>query len=174
MSGFDREKHLRPLLIGGVALLLLSAFLLYSNHQQTLQRLERQATAARSELANFQTSLAEYRSLESKLGQVGMESPAGGALNLIAAVENATQQIGARSQLLYVRPQPDKVRDDLIEEGVEIKLERLQLNQLVELLYQLESVQKGLKVSQLRVRTRFDNEAQLDVIMVLSRFREKR
>ena len=174
MSGFDREKHLRPLLIGGLALLLLCGFWLYSSYQDALHRLERKADASRSELTQLQESIKEYRALQTKLQQVSRGNSSGENLNLITAVENATQQIGARSQLLYVRPQPDKVREDLIEEGVEIKLEKLLLNQLVELLYQLEETQKQLKVSQLRVRTRFDDAGQLDAVMVLSRFREKR
>lgn len=172
MSGFDREKHLRPLLIAALALLLLCGFWLYNSHQQALHKLERKASAAREELAQLQQSIREYRELESKLQQLSPQSAA--ATNLITTVESATQQVGARSQLLYVRPQPDKVRADLIEEGVEIKLEKLFLSQLVELLYQLESVQQQLQVSQLRIRTRFDNPEQLDTVMVLSRFREKR
>ena len=97
-----------------------------------------------------------------------------GAQNLIATVENASQQVGTRNQLLYVRPQPDKAREDLIEEGVEIRLEKLQLQQLVELLYQFESQKQAVKVSQLRVRTRFDNPELLDTVMTLSRFKEQR
>lgn len=173
MTQFDREKHLKPLLLGGIALLLLAGFWIYSSHQQALQRLERKTAAAHEELARLQESLREYRQLENRLRQIGSGQDAGNA-TLIAAVESATQQIGARSQLLYVRPQPDKVRDDLIEEGVEIKLERLLLNQLVELLYQFEAAKQRLNVSQLRVRTRFDNPEQLDMVMTLSRFKEKR
>ena len=172
MSGFDREKHLRPLLIAALALLLLCGFWLYNSHQQSLHKLERKASAAREELAQLQQSIREYRELESRFQQLSPQSAA--ATNLITTVESATQQVGARSQLLYVRPQPDKVRADLIEEGVEIKLEKLFLSQLVELLYQLESTQQQVQVSQLSIRTRFDNPEQLDTVMVLSRFREKR
>lgn len=174
MSGFDREKHLRPLLIAGLALLFLCGFWIYNSYQQTLYKLERQSVAARSELAQLQESIQQYRKLENKFQQVSPQSSTADAPNLITTVESATQQIGARSQLLYVRPQPDKVKADLVEEGVEIKLEKLFLRQLVELLYQLEAVQQQLKVSQLRIRTRFDNPEQLDTVMVLSRFREKR
>ncbi len=174
MSGFDREKHLKPLLFTGLTLLLLCGFWLHSNFQQTLHKLERKSAATRGELVQLRKSIQEYRELENKLQQISPPTAAAGHTNLITTVESATQQIGARSQLIYVRPQPDKVRADLIEEGVEIKLEKLFLNQLVELLYQLESAQQQLKVSQLRIRTRFDNPEQLDTVMVLSRFREKR
>ena len=172
MSGFDREKHLKPLLIGAIAILLLCGFWIYTSHQQALQRLEHKTAAAQRELQQLHESLNEYRRLASSLQQV--DNDTAGNINLIAEVENATQQIGARSQLLYVRPQPDKVREDLVEEGVEIRLERLLLNQLVELLYQFETAKQRLNISQLRVRTRFDNPEQLDTVMTLSRLREKR
>lgn len=174
MSGFDREKHLKPLLAGGFIVLLLCGFWIYSSYQQSLEKIERKTSAAHSELRLLQESLQKYRVLNAKFKKSGQQGAVANKQNLIATVENATQKVGARSQLLYVRPQPDKAREDLVEEGVEIRLEKLQLQQLVELLYQFETAQQMLKISQLRVRPRFDDPAQLDTVMTLSRFREQR
>jgi len=174
MSGFDRDKHLRPLLLGIVGLALLGLVWAYSGYQQSLTRLERQTRGAITELAEFEATLADYRQLEAQLKSQQLAGGDRSEVSLISTVETATQQIGARSQLIYVRPQPDKARDGLVEEGVEIKLEKLKLGQLVELLYQFEKSQGQMRVSQLRSRTRFESPDLLDAVMILSRIKEGR
>jgi general secretion pathway protein M len=174
MSGFDRERHLKPLIVAAILLILLCGYWFYSSYRLAISRVERKTTIARNELSQFRESLVRYRALESELKDFAPHAATAVDSNLIAKVENATQQVGARSQLLYVRPQPDKVRGDIIEEGVEIKLEKLQLQQLVELLYQFDSTQQRLTVSQLRIRPRFDMPEQLDTVMTLSHFKEQR
>lgn len=169
MTGFDREQHLKPLLAGGMILLVLAGLWLYSGYRQALERSERNIKIARQELKELRAALQDYRELEQRLGKLQTT----GGRNLIATVEEATQRISARSQLSYVRPQPNKTTDDLVEEGVEIKLEKLRLNQLVELLFQFEQSEQNLKISQMRLRTRFDSPDLLDASMVLSRIREK-
>lgn len=174
MSGFDRERHLKPLLALGLAVILACGVWAYTSYDQALTHLERKTASARNELQQLRDSLQEYRSLEAELKTSGGTGSSNSGRNLISTVENATQQIGARSQLLYVRPQPDKTRDETVEEGVEIRLEKLQLHQLVELLYQFKQANQGLRVSQLRVRTGFENPELLDAVMILSRFKEVR
>ncbi|NCO50616.1 MAG: hypothetical protein GW875_00770 [Deltaproteobacteria bacterium] len=174
MSGFDRDKHLRPLLLGLVGLALLSLGWAYSGYRQSLTRLERQTRAATVELAAFEAALADYRQSEAQLKRQQLAGGGQSDVSLISTVETATQQIDARSQLIFVRPQPDKARDGLVEEGVEIKLEKLKLSQLVELLYQFEKSQGQMRVSQLRLRTRFESPDLLDAVMILSRLKEGR
>ncbi len=172
MSGFEREKHLKPLIAGTIILLLLGGILVYNSYRQSLARLDRKIVSTRKELVQLQSSLQEYRLLETKLRGLKHQNSAAAGHNLITSVENAAEKIGARSQLVYVRPQPDKTHDDLLEEGVEIRLVKLQLHQLIELLYQFEQSAQRLRISQLRIRTRFDDREKLDASMILSRFRE--
>ncbi len=169
MGGFEQEKHLKPLIAVVLILFLLSIAWIYTSHQQRLDRLDRKIESTRNELTQFNISLQDYLELELQIKKLSSGTT---QQNLISSVEDATEQISARSQLSYVRPQPDKIRDGLTEEGVEIKLEKLQLHQLVELLYQFDQSDQILKVSQLRIRTRFDNSEQLDTSITLSRFKE--
>ncbi len=173
MNGFDREKQLKYLLVGAAVVVLLGVFWGYRSYQRALVDLERKTATTRAELAQLDELLQDYRRLTFQLQDINPRQEAQEHYNLIATVENAAQQVGARSLLLYVRPQPDRVRDDLIEEGVEIRLERLRLPQLVELLYHFDSEPARLTVKQLRIRTRFDNPEELDTVMMLSRLRER-
>lgn len=174
MGSFEREKHLKPLVAGIVVSLLVCCVWAYSSYQQALERLDRRIMSTERELSQFDDYLQDFRELESRLRKLKPGQTKGAGQNLISTVEDATERIAARSQLIYVRPQPDKNRDGLTEEGVEIKLEKLQLPQLVELLYRFDQVVPPLRVSQLRLRTRFESADQLDTAMLLSRFRETR
>lgn len=172
MGGFEQEKHLKPLIAGVLILILLGISWIYTSHQHRLERLDRKIESAQNEVTQFNVFLQDYLELEMQLNNLSLGSSSTTQKNLISTVEDATEKISARGQLSYVRPQPDKTREGLIEEGVEIKLKKLRLHQLVELLYQFDQSDQLLKVSQLRVRTRFDSPAQLDTSMTLSRFRE--
>ncbi len=173
MGGFEQEKHLKPLVAGIIILLILCSVWIYSLHQKNLAGFERKIVSARSELTQLIDSLQKFKEIDTQLRLTSPEGAPGNYPNLISTVENATEQVSARDLLIYIRPQPDKTHDDLVEEGVEIKLEKLKLYQLVELLYQFDKPIHSIKVSQLRVRTRFDNPEQLDTSITLSRFREK-
>lgn len=174
MGSFEQEKHLKPLVAGIVVLVLIFGIWTYSSYRQTLARLDRKIVATEKDMAQFNDYLQEFRELQSSLQKLKPRQTTGARKNLISTVEAATDQIAARNQLIYMRPQPDKSRDGLTEEGVEIKLEKLRLSQLVELLYRFDRVVPPLRVSQLRLRTRFENPEQLDAAMLLSRFSEKR
>ena len=172
MSWFDPDKHLRPLIALGLTLVFLGAFLAWDGYSRMLENLDRKIAASRKDIVKFGEEVGKYRALESQLRAMSTSTRGAGADSLISTVENAADRINARSQLLYVRPQPDKPHDGIVEEGVEIRLEKLQLDQLVELLHLFEQTGRSLRVSQLRIRTRFDNPEQLDTSMILSRFRE--
>lgn len=88
--------------------------------------------------------------------------------SLFPFVEDATTRIGIRDNLVSMRPQTPQVQGDFREESVEIRLERIDLAQLVRLLYAIESADAALQTKSLRIKTRFDNQAQLDTVLVVS------
>lgn len=168
-TNYERDRQALILIGGAILLMVLLAWWGWGAHRDSLARLDRQVEAARSELKGFDAKLMEYQALERSLNALKVGSR---GKSLISSVEDAAAAVDARAQLAYVRPQPDNNRDGLVEESVEIRLEKLQLNQLVELLYRFETARSALKISQLRLRTRFENPAQLDAVILLSRFRE--
>lgn len=143
----------------------------YLGYQDLLRDMDRRISAAHTDLVGMEELLLEYGRLERTLRESGLTGQTMDQ-NLIAMVEEAVQKISARDKLLYVRPQPDMAYEQLIEEGVEIRLERLELRQLTELLFRFVN-QRQLTVSLLRIRPRLDDPDRLDTVMTLSRFREK-
>jgi general secretion pathway protein M len=69
-----------------------------------------------------------------------------------------------------MRPQPVAVKDEFKEESVEIKLEKIALDQLVRILYQIDTADAFLQVKNLRLKIRFDNKAQLDAVLTISAY----
>lgn len=171
MSDFDWRQS--KIVIGGAVLIvLLVVFWGYDSYRQSLQRMDRKIASVRNEMKQLDGLFKEYRQLEGVLQGLGPISRDDGT-NLIATVEDAAQKARAKSSLLYVRPQPDRVREEYVEEAVDIRLDQLQLQQLVAMLYQFEKRSAQLKVKHLRVRTRFDNPDSIDAVMTLSRIKEK-
>lgn len=171
MSDFYREYG-KFVIITVLALFALGCFWGYGSYRNTLKSLDRKASAAKAEIEQLSRLLQEYRVAATELRTLGPVSESGND-NLIATVERAAQEADARSSLIFVRPQPDRAHDGFVEEGVEIRLEQLQLQQLVALLYYFETQTQQLKVRQLRVRTRFDDPDRLDTVMTLSRVVER-
>ena len=90
------------------------------------------------------------------------------AFSLFSFIEATEAQVASKENLVYMRPQPSVDQNEFREESVEIKLEKIRLDQLVQLLYEIESANAFLKVKTLRVKTRFDNKSELDAVMTIS------
>jgi general secretion pathway protein M len=69
-----------------------------------------------------------------------------------------------------MRPQPSSVQDTVRENSVEIKLEKIRLDQLIRLLYAIDSTDACLQVKNLRVKTRFDDRTLLDAVLTISSY----
>ena len=78
--------------------------------------------------------------------------------------------MASKENLVYMRPQPASTQDGYREDSVEIKLEKIRLDQLVRLLYDIQNADAFLQVKNMRVKTRFDNRTLLDVVLTVSAY----
>ena len=69
------------------------------------------------------------------------------------------------------RPLPPEERGQILEEGAEINLSGLSLNDTVNLLYRLENGTKPVAIKKGIIRTRFSDPAKLDITLNLVLFR---
>lgn len=121
-----------------------------------------------------QAELVRARELQQQLQQINaglqrrqerlMRSAGGSPL---ALVEAAAVRLGCRDNLVTVRPQAATSRDGVRIEPLELRFERITLEQLARLLAAFESSERLLKVQTLKVRRRFDQSDQLDAVMTL-------
>lgn len=167
----QREKQF--VMIGGVVAGLL---LLVAGFWPLLTRVG----GVDARLAAKQAELVRARELQQQLQQisVGLQlrqrrmTRAGGGSPL-ALVEATTVRLGCRDNLVTVRPQAATSRDGVRIEPLELRFEKISLEQLARLLAAFEETDQLLKVQTLKVRRRFDNAAQLDVQLALEALREE-
>jgi general secretion pathway protein M len=88
--------------------------------------------------------------------------------SLFSFIEDITTRTGIRENLVSMRPQTPQVQGDFKEELVEIRLERIGLEQMVKFLHAIESADTTLQVKNVRIKPRFDNRTQLDTVLIVS------
>jgi general secretion pathway protein M len=162
----------RNALLIGLAAVLIAVFYLgiVSPYQSAIARLDSQIASRQRQLQEVQVLRQRYLSLQGELTQAERRGVSNRNFSLFSFVENLTGQIASRENLVYMRPQPVAVKDEYKEESVEIKLEKIALDQLVRILYQIDTADAFLQVKNLRLKIRFDNKAQLDAVLTISAY----
>ncbi|MBN2428942.1 MAG: type II secretion system protein M [Deltaproteobacteria bacterium] len=93
--------------------------------------------------------------------------------SLFSFVEQKVQGVAGKENLVHMRPKPATEREDFEESSLEIKLEKITLQQVVRLLYEMEAADVPLNVKALQLRNRTESAALLDVTMDISTLRKK-
>ena len=166
----------RIFLIIGVLFVLVTLvyFGLVAPYQKSLHGLDRKIASRQQQLADMQTLRRQYVQLKQNLNAVQQRLDQESAFSMFSFIESLAVRHVGRENLVYMRPQPPAEKDGFREESVEIKLERVDLPQLVGLLYEVESAEMPLQVKNLRIKTRFDDRHRLDSVMTVASFGKNR
>jgi general secretion pathway protein M len=159
------------LIVGGIVVLAaVSVFGLVLPYRGAMDRLDSRIATRQKQVREVQALQQEYRGLQRQLAQAQKRLASSGGFSLFSFIESQAAQVATKENLVYMRPQQSAAREGYQEESVEIKLEKLRLDQLVRFLYGIESAEAYLQVKNLRVRTRFDDRSLLDATMTISSF----
>ncbi len=118
----------------------------------------------------MQQLAARYQRLERQVRAAQNRSSRRDEFSLFSFIETLADEQGVRDRLVSLRPHQGSTQGEFREESVEIKLERLTLEQLVRLLYGLERGKAALQVKNMRLKTRFDDRSRFDATVFVSRF----
>lgn len=160
------------LAIGAVALVFaVSWFGIYQPYQRAMEGLEARIASRQRQATEVQDLRDRYLDLQQQLGQVQRRLDQGKDFALLAFVENLAGRYASKENLTNMRPQPATVQGDFREESVEVRLERIRLAQLVQLLYAIDTAPAYLKVKTLRIKPRFDDKTQIDAVLTVASYR---
>lgn len=159
------------LIVGGlvvlVTLVVLGVILPY---RAALDRLDTRIASRQQQAQEILELRQEYLLLQRQLAEAETRAAKSRDFSLFSFIETAAGQVAGKENLVYMRPQAGASQDGIREEAVEVKLEKVKLDQLVRFLYAVESTDAPLQVKSLRVRTRFDDRSQLDAVMTISMY----
>lgn len=157
---------------GGVIIgLILLYFVLLAPYQTTLARLDNQIEGRSAQLQQVSALQAEYLSLQQKTVQIERRLENRRDFSTLTFVENLAVNTAGRENLVSMRPQAPVTRDQFILDSVELKLERLTLRQVLELLWGVESAEVPMQISNLFLKRRFDEKSLLDATMTVTAMR---
>ncbi|MBE0596322.1 MAG: type II secretion system protein M [Desulfuromonadales bacterium] len=139
-------------------------------YRAAMANLDTRIASRQQQAQEIQSLRQEYLLLQRQLAEAEARAAKSRDFSLFSFIENTAGQVAGRENLVYMRPQVGATQDGIREEAVEVKLEKVQLDQLIRFLHALESTDAYLQVKNLRVRTRFDNRAQIDAVMTISMF----
>lgn len=162
----------RLMVLGGavVVVLVLLYLAVIEPYQNAMARLEGKVASNQRQLTEVQDLRREFLRLQSRQNEMKRRIDANPDFSIFSFVENVAARTGVKDNLIAVRPQPPVTLDQLREESVEIRLEKIALADLVQLLRTFETADAVLQVKALRVRTRFEDRSLLDVTMTISAY----
>lgn len=164
----DRDR--KAAIFGGIGFLILVFYIVFQIFSSGAGNLEKKAQSAQEELSKIKSLKSEY--IESKRKTDGLASSIKrGNLNLLPAVEKilVDRQIDRGSFSINLRA---PVTGDLYEEtGVDVEIRGISLEKAVDVLYKIQSTPAFLKLSNLRLRTRFNDPSLMDVSFRISTFK---
>ncbi|KIH75829.1 general secretion pathway protein M [Geoalkalibacter ferrihydriticus] len=163
-----REKIF--LACGAAAILLLILWLgVVSPYREAVAAAETRIASRERQLEEVRMLQREYRRLQQELTVAERHLVTGArGFSLFSFVEDVTNRTGVRENLVSMRPQSPQTQGEFREESVEIRLERIRLDQFVRLLHAMDSADIHLNTKNLRIRTRFDDRSQLDATFIVS------
>lgn len=164
-----RERSI--LFVGGIVAGLSLVFVLVIDPLLArLDRLERQALRKQKDIKELAVLSREYAEKRVRLAKVEARMPAAdGQFSLLTFLEEAATATHVRERIAGMQPQVQSLAQGYQETAVDLRLEGVQLPELLALLVAIEQAPYELQVRHLQIRPKFDNPVNLDAtVRVLS------
>jgi len=159
----------------GVGLLVLALvyFAIVAPYRSSLRKLDQKIEARSGQLQEVKLLQASYLDLKQQMAQVERLLDNRQGFTSVTFIEGLVEQTAGRENLLSMRPQSPESRNEFIIDAVEIKLEKLTLEQVLELLVGIEEAEAPMQVKTLYLKQRFDDRSLLDATMTVTSLRRK-
>lgn len=157
-----REQTL--VLAGGIVLGFSLLFvLLVDPLLDTLDRLERQASRKQKDLAELAALSQDYLAKRDRLAKVESRMPASDShFSLLTFMEEAATAAQVRERITSMQPQVQTLAQGYEETAVDLRLEGVQLPDVLALLVAIDQAPYDLHVRHLQMRPKFDNPVNMD------------
>lgn len=169
------ERDRRAMLALGVVVCVLVLYFVIHFFSSGTHRLEKRAGVLESELRKVKILSAEYEQSKKKMselaGKIKKEDE-----DLISLVEKVLLDENIERQNFSIRDVNTRGSDneDLFEEkSVDVELKRISLDDLVDILYKIQTKQSFLKVSNLNITTKVKQPESVNVKLRVSTFEFK-
>ena len=168
----ERWRHLAArermiVAVGGAVVLATLLFLLVVDPLLTrLDKLERQLVKKSKERNELAVLAGDYAAKQARLSKLEQRLPSGdGQFSLLAFMEEAAASVQIRDRIVGMQPQQPTSLQGYQESAVDLRLDGIQLPQLLALLVALEQAPYDVQVHHLQVKPKYDNPINLDATL---------
>jgi general secretion pathway protein M len=159
-------------IVGGLVLILaILYFAIVAPYRSALRTLDRQIAQRSEQLQEVKVLQGRYLEIKNQMAQVTRLLENRQEFSALTFIEDLVEQTAGRENLISMRPQSPETRSEFIVDSVEIKLEKLTLRQLLELLLGFERAATPMQVKSLFLKQRFDDRSLLDSTMTITALR---
>jgi len=166
------ERERRAIFIGIAAVIILVLFVSFNTFLKDSSRYQKQTTVLENELKRVKVLREEYGLLKDRLREltkaVKKENEALISVLEKVLIDNDIERTSfSIKDSKIVLPDSDDLYDD---STVEVNVRKVPFNKVVDILYSIQNRDSFLKVSNLRLKTKFDKPELVDVSFKLSTF----
>ena len=168
----ERWRHLaareRMIVMIGAAVVVASLlFLLVIDPLlDRIDKLERQTARKSKERGDLAVLAADYAAKQVRVVRLEQRLPTGdGQFSLLAFMEEAAASVQIRDRIVGMQPQQATTQHGYQETAVDLRLDGVQLPQLLALLVALEQAPYDVQVHHLQIKPKYDNPVNLDATL---------
>lgn len=168
----ERWRQLSPrertiVFVGGIVVGLGLLFTLVVDPLlDSYDRLVRQEARKRKDLQELAALSQEYAVKRARLSQTEQRLPeAGGHFSLLAFMEEAAGTARVRDRIAGMQPQVQTLPSGYEETAVDLRLDGVQLPELLNLLVTIDQAPYDLQVRHLKIRPKFDDPVNLEATL---------
>jgi len=159
-----RRKVLIVAALAGLCLLLLPNLL-------WVRSAERELSALRNKNNEFSALAGEYRSLKEKISAIERKKALTKTASIAQAINDISRALGMAGKVKSIRGTgARKTPNQMNEETAEIRIEKLTINEMVQLLHKIENAPMILAMKTVVIKKSFENPELLDVTLMVSLF----
>jgi general secretion pathway protein M len=173
ISQLNQRERIFVAFGGGILVLALTYFAIVAPYRSALRKLDQQIEARSVQLQEVKLLQTSYLDLKQQMAQMERLLDNRQGFTSLTFIEGLVEQTAGRENLLSMRPQSPETRNEFIIDAVEIKLEKLTLEQVLELLVGIEEADAPMQVKSLYLKQRFDDRSRLDATMTVTSLRRK-
>ncbi len=163
-GGMDRRRALRYGLYAAiplaVALAGLGIYGRYTHLKKAVAAGERNIVIMEEMKMDYMEKKAAFDAVASRIG-AGTESP-------VAVVEELAKRTGTKERITSIKPLEEKTGAGFTDRPVEVKVEAVDMNQLVNFFYQAANGERLVVIRDLTIKERFENRDLVDATFTAS------
>lgn len=131
----------------------------------------RELSQLKTRFTEFSILSAEYRSLKEQAGSIEQKRFLTKTSGIAQALDDAFLSLGVKGKMKSIKGiEGREIKGQLNEETAEVQMEKVNMNELVNIFYKLENAPLLLSIQKVALKKSFDKPDLLDVTMTVSLF----